>query len=175
MSKAIQILNLCLALALAGICSYQWKREKDSNEKIRKLEKRVQDQNVRIESDTRSINELTEDNTTFKSQVTSLEGANKEQETALKKNSVEIAKLERENETLKTSLDGWKKGVEERDERLKTQNEMLKKLGEQREELANRLKDAVTRHNEVVKELNAMRSQEAAPKTPTNSPAPPKK
>lgn len=174
MSKAIQILNLLLAIALAVLCSFQWTRERSANEKIRRLEKKVSDQAVEIKSDTQTIKELTEDNTAFKAQITSLEAANKEQESTLKMNATEISKLTSENEGLKTSLEAWKKGVAERDERLKTQNEMLKKLGEQREDLANRLKEAVLKHNEVVKELNAIRSP-GTTQAPTNSPAPPKK
>ncbi len=166
MIKAIQILNLTLALALAGLCAFQWKREKGYNDRIKKLQKSVNEQKVRIDSDSRTIKELEEDNTAFKSQITTLEAANREQENVIRTNSTQLAKIERENETLKVSLEAWKKGVQERDERLNTQNDMLKKLGEQRADLANRLKDAVTRHNEVVKELNAARGATNAPAAP---------
>ena len=170
MIKAIQILNLTLALALSGLCAFQWKREKGLNDRIKRLFRTTEVQKVQIESDARALKEMEEDNTAFKSQITTLEAANREQENVIRTNSTQLARFERENETLKSSLEAWKKGVQERDDRLKTQNELLKKLNEQRQELATKLNEAVTRHNEVVKELNAARAGPGG----TNSPAPPK-
>jgi chromosome segregation ATPase len=158
MNRRLQYLNLFGVLALAGLCVFQWRMNRQLNLETNRLEKTRIEQTAQIEEQSKKLKGTTDDLETFREQLTRANLSLKEQtdKSAASETQIEILTLERDE--LKKSLAKWTNAVAERDRQLKESNTQIQKLADDLNAAVVKHNQLATNYNAVVKDLNELRS-----------------
>jgi chromosome segregation ATPase len=161
-----QNLLIVLALALCGLCSFQWYEQTVQRNEITTLNGMVYEKNVTIQGATNSIATLNHQVEQMDARITEIKAvaATNEQLVAVQK--VEIARLEFNNLNLTNQIAQYKQAVDTLGSKLKEayagiekQNETITNLVTQRDDFVRKFNDSVKDRNDVVAKYNDLVSQ----------------
>ena len=161
-----QNLLITLALALCGLCAFQWYEQTVQRDEITTLNGIVYDRNVAVQDATNSIATLNHQIGQMDARLTEIKAvaATNEQLAALQK--VEITKLRFDNENLTNEIAQYKAAVDTLSAKLKTayagisqQNEAITNLVAQRDDFVKKFNDEVKDRNDVVAKYNDLVKQ----------------
>lgn len=150
-----------LALALCGLCTYQWLRETHTREEMQglhdtqfRLESTIQQHTNTIRLMDARVEELSGD-------LSRMSGTIKTNEALLEQIREERGMLEASNAVLESRLHAYTNAFIEATNRLyevnesvRKQNEQMKEVLAQRDDLFTRLNESIREHNQVVEEYN---------------------
>lgn len=166
MKNLQQNLLIVLALALCGLCAFQWRIQTVQRNEITTQNGLLYEKNVAIQSATNSI-------ATLNAQVTRMDASLTEMKTVVATNKLlaaeqkaEIIKLQFANENLTNEIAQYKVAVDTLEAKLKDayagiekQNEVITNLVSQRDEFVKKFNDEVKERNDVVAKYNELAAQ----------------
>jgi chromosome segregation ATPase len=164
-------LLIILALALCGLCAWQWYAETVQRKTIGDLNQMVFDRNTSIENDTNSIASLNSHVNEMDERIMGLKTivATNEQMVALQ--GAQIEQLRYDNATYTNEIGQYKVAVETLESKLKEadagidqQNVTISNLLSQRNNLVQRYDELATNRNDIVTKYNALVKQSEANK-----------
>jgi chromosome segregation ATPase len=161
MKNLQQNLLIFLALALCGLCAWQWYFQTLQRNRIDKLDTTVFKQDGEIQSDTNSI-------AAMQAEISGQESRIDELKQTVMSNSQAIVARERENLRLQISADGLSNEIvqyqsvtnllagklKEAYDGIKKQNDAITNLVAQRDEFVGKYNDSVKARNDVVAKYN---------------------
>jgi len=158
-----QNLLIALALALCGLCAYQWYEQTIQRNEIEMLNQMVYQKNATIQDDTNSIAVLNHQVAQMDARITELKETAATNEQLVVIQNGQISRLQFLNEDLTHQVAGYKNGVEALQARLKDaydginkQNEAITNLVAQRDEFVQKLNDSVKERNDIVAKYNEL-------------------
>jgi chromosome segregation ATPase len=161
-----QNLLIVLALALCGLCVYQWYDQTFQRNQIVSLNQMVYDKSVAIRDCTNSIATLNHQITLMDASLTGLKAAAKTNEDLVLAQKREISRLQFISEAQTNQIAQYKQAVDSLETKLKDaydgikkQNDALKELVAQRDEFVKKYNDSVIDRNNVVSNYNALAAQ----------------
>jgi chromosome segregation ATPase len=161
-----QNLLVLLALALCGLCAWQWYAQTVQRDTIQDLNKMVYDRNVAIQGDTNSIATLNAKVNDMDLRMTELKAtaASNEQVMVFQKAQMTQLQFEHDNDT--NEIAQYKAAVDMLDSRLKDayadlekQNEAITNLVSERSDLVQKYDSLATNRNDIVLKYNALVKQ----------------
>ena len=161
-----QNLLITLALALCGLCAWQWYEQTVQREEITTLNGIVYQKNADIQNDTNSIATLGHQIEQMDLRITEIKSAAATNELLVVDQKREISKLQFENLNLTNEITQYKQAVDELTAKLKDayadlgkQNEAITNLVAQRDDFVKKYNDEVKDRNDVVAKYNDLVSQ----------------
>lgn len=155
MNRALQCFNLLGVIALAVLCTLQWRTNRTVNRQANELEKIHQEQTVKLADQDQALQGSAADLEHFREQLTRANAVVKENEARLKTTEREIAQLNNERDQLKSSVTHWADAVAVRDERLQEATAQLQTLAADRNDALQKFNDLAGKYNAVVSDLHA--------------------
>jgi chromosome segregation ATPase len=179
MKKLLVNLLILLALALCGLCAYQWLRETEQRRLTESLYQTIYERERDIQGYTNSIRLLDRQVAQLDGQVTDLrrrDATNTDTIFLLRRetNRLDIINggLAAQLDQYSNAVEGYKAQITNINEGIKKQNAALKDLVAERDEIFGRLNEmikdrnkVVEDYNELVKRVEQMQQEAAAPKT----------
>lgn len=157
MSSRFQYVNLIGVLALTVLCVVQWKRDRDLNLNVNRLEKARIENEQTIAEQQKNLKGLNSDLAMFKEELTGARTELSETRDKLHENETQNSRLILERDELRESLTNWMNAVSVRDERLKEANASIQDLAERLNASVQKFNELATNYNAVVKDLNELR------------------
>ena len=154
MNRFLQYFNFIGIVALAVLCSAQWRTNRRLNLEIFDLEKIRLDQLAKINEQDKSIKGYVADLDELRQRLTLSESALKESQEKFAALATDRDKVIAERDALKTSLDKFTAAVAERDAALKQADEQIEKLAADRDDAVSKFNDLADKYNAVVKDLD---------------------
>ena len=161
-----QNLLVVLALALCGLCVFQWYEQTVQRNEIQKLNQMVFERNTAIQGYTNSIASLNFQVNQMDARVTELKSMVATNEQLILSQKAEITRLQFQNETFTNEITQYKSAIDTLKSRLQDayagiekQNEAISNLVTQRNELVKKYNDSVKDRNEVVSKYNELVGQ----------------
>lgn len=161
-----QNLLITLALALCGLCAWQWYEQTIQREEITTLNGIVYQKNADIQNDTNSIATLNHQVEQMDVRITEIKSVAATNELLVVEQKREISKLQFENLNLTNEITQYKQAVDTLTAKLKDayadlgkQNEAITNLVAQRDEFVRKYNDEVKDRNDVVAKYNDLVSQ----------------
>jgi chromosome segregation ATPase len=161
-----QNLLIVLALALCGLCVYQWYGQTLQRNQIQKLNQMAYEQGAAIQGYTNSIADMDRQIAQMDGRITVLKETVRTNEQVSTSQKREIQRLETVTEGYTNQISEYKKAVDSLEARLKEayagiekQNDVMKELVAQRDELVKKFNDSVKDRNDVVNKYNDLVSQ----------------
>ena len=164
MNRLLEKINLAGVIALAGLCVFQWRVNRDVNTEVIRLQKAQQEQSAKIAEQEKTIGGQTADLETFRTHLTTAKSGEKELRGKLAESERANSQLGVEADQLKNSLTNWVAAVNERDKQLQLATEQLKGVVEARDEAIEKYNALAKTHNQLVAEVNRTRTNAAASK-----------
>jgi chromosome segregation ATPase len=156
MNRFLERLNLIGVLALAGLCVFQWRVNREVNTQVNRLQKTQFEQTAKIAEQQKTIAGQGMDLETFRAQLL----ASKSEEKQLSANLFDSERTNRQLDSqvgqLKESLTNWVAAVSERDKQLEHITANLKSLIEARDEAIEKYNTLAKTHNQLVADFNRM-------------------
>jgi chromosome segregation ATPase len=159
-------LLIILALALCGLCAFQWYEQTVQRNEIVTLNGMVYDRNVAIRDATNSIALLNQQVARMDARLTELKTEGESNATLVVQQKADLAQLRFANAGLTNDVAQYKAGVDALEARLKDayaglekQNEALTNLVAQRDDLVKKLNDEIKDRNDVVSKYNELAQQ----------------
>jgi chromosome segregation ATPase len=161
-----QNLLITLALALCGLCIFQWYEQTIQRNEITTLNRMVYDKNVAIQDATNSIATLNHQIEQMDTRITEIKAAAATNEQLIVVQKVEIAGLEFNNLNLTNEIAQYKSAVDALQSKLKEaydsinqQNTAITNIVAQRDDFVKKFNDEVKDRNDVVAKYNDLVSQ----------------
>jgi chromosome segregation ATPase len=161
-----QNLLIILALALCGLCAFQWYEQTIQRNEITTLNGMVYEKNVAIQGATNSIATLNHQVEQMDARITEINAAAATNEQLVAVQKVEIARLEFNNLDLTNQIAQYKQAIDTLGLKLKEayagiekQNETITNLVMQRDDFVRKFNDSVKDRNDVVAKYNDLVSQ----------------
>ena len=154
MNKALERLNLLGVLALAALCIFQWRANREANTETLRLEKARQEQSSKIAEQDKEIAGQRADLDVFRAQLTTTKAAEMELGRKVAEGDRANRQLVAEVEALKSSLTNWVAAVRERDQQIQVAGAELKKVAESRDEAIEKYNALAKTHNQLVADVN---------------------
>ena len=161
-----QNLLAALALALCGLCAYQWTFQTRQRNEIGTLNQLVYQKVLSIRDYTNSIAILTHQVADMDARLTELRQAMKTNEALVVTQKREMNNLEAAADSLTNQVAEYKQGIgtlesklKEAYDGIKKQNESLKELVTQRDEFVQKFNDSVQDRNGIVAKYNELVEQ----------------
>ncbi|MGH7953471.1 MAG: hypothetical protein ACREFE_16370 [Limisphaerales bacterium] len=161
-----QNLLIILALALCGLCVFQWYEQTIQRNLIQKQNQMLYERDDAIQKDTNSIANLTDQVNQMDTRITEIKAEAATNEQLMISQKVEIAQLQFQNETFTNEIAQYKTAVNTLTAKLKdafagieTQNETITNLVAQRAALVKKYNDSVKDRNDVVQKYNDLVKQ----------------
>ena len=159
MKNPLQSLLIIFALALCGLCTWQWYSQVLQQKQMNALAQTDYDQTVAIQGYTNSINAMDH-------QIAQMDARLTELRDAINSNNAVTFALRQDNSRLSSLADQYSNAVAVLEGRIaqvndsiRRQNEAVKSLVQERDEYVNRLNDSIKEHNEIVTKYNALVKQ----------------
>jgi chromosome segregation ATPase len=166
MKNSQQNLLIVLALALCGLCAFQWYEQTIQRNEIETLNELVYQKNVDIQNDTNSIASLNHQVEQMDARITEIKAAAATNEQLVVSRKVEIEKLQFTGEYLTNEIAQYKIAVDTLESKLKDayagiekQNEAISNLVAQRDDFIKKYNDSVKDRNAVVAKYNDLVNQ----------------
>ncbi|MDR3460639.1 MAG: hypothetical protein P4N60_24685 [Verrucomicrobiae bacterium] len=161
-----QNLLVILALALCGLCAWQWYEQTIQREEITTLNGIVYQKNADIQNDTNSIATLSHQVEQMDLRITGIKSAAATNELLVAEQKRGISKLQFENLGLTNEITQYKQAVDTLSAKLKDayadlgkQNAAITNLVAQRDDFVKKYNDEVKDRNDVVAKYNDLVSQ----------------
>jgi chromosome segregation ATPase len=161
-----QNLLIGLALALCGLCAFQWYEQTVQRNEIQTLNGMVYQNNVDIQNDTNSIATLNHQIEQMDARITGIKAAAATNELLVVSQKAEIVQLQFANENLTNELAQYKAAMNTLESKLKEayaginrQNAAITNLVAQRDDFVKKYNDSVRDRNNVVAKYNDLVSQ----------------
>jgi chromosome segregation ATPase len=175
MNNLLQKIFVVLAIALCGLCAYQWYFQTVQREAIEKRDAIIFQKSTDIQGYTNSMKDMDTEIAQLQARVNELKTAAASNDQAVILLKRDNARLESDNDFLTNEVVQYKAGVEKLEttltntyEGIKKQNAAIKELVDQRDQFVKKYNDSVkdrndivTKYNDVVDRLNKL--QTAAP------------
>jgi chromosome segregation ATPase len=166
MKNLQQNLLIILALALCGLCAWQWYEQTIQRDEIGTLNGIVYQKNSDIQNDTNSIAVLNRQIEQMDARITEIKAAAATNEQLVVSQKREISKLEFNNLNLTNEITQYKQAVDALQSKLKDayadigkQNETITNLVVQRDEFVQKYNGSVKDRNDIVAKYNDLVSQ----------------
>lgn len=161
-----QNLLVILALALCGLCAWQWHGQTVQRAEIETLNRLVYDRNAAIQGHTNSIAMLNHQVIQMDARLTEMKAAAAANEDLVTSQKTEISRLQFENANFTNELAQYKAGVDALEAKLKEayagidkQNATITNLISRRNEMVQKYNDEVKDRNDVVSKYNDLAKQ----------------
>ena len=161
-----QNLLIGLALALCGLCIYQWHDQTVQRDEIQTLNQRVYDRDAAIQGYTNSIATLNHQVNQMDASLTEMKAAAATNEQLVISQKTEIVQLQFANNNFTNEIAQYKDAVNTLESKFKDayagiekQNESITNLVTQRDEFVKKFNDEVKDRNEVVAKYNDLANQ----------------
>jgi chromosome segregation ATPase len=161
-----QNLLIVLALALCGLCSWQWYEQTIQRDEIGTLNEIVYQKNADVQNDTNSIAVLNHQVQQMDDRINEIKAAVATNEQLVVEQKREISKLGFNSLNLTNEITQYRQAVETLQSKLKDayvdigkQNETITNLVAQRDHFVEKFNDSVKDRNEVVAKYNELVSQ----------------
>ena len=158
-----QNLLIVLALALCGLCAFQWHGQTVQRQEITTLNGMVSDKNIAIQSAANSIATLNHQVNQMDARLTELKAAAATNAQLIVTQKLELERLQFANAGLTDEIAQYKSAVTTMTARLKEayagiakQNEAITNLVARRDDMVKKYSDSVKDRNEVVIKYNAL-------------------
>jgi chromosome segregation ATPase len=159
-------LLIALALALCGLCAWQWYEQTVQRDEIETQNRLVYDRNAAIQGYTNSLATLNHQVMQLDARLTEMKMAAATNELLILSQKDEIVRLRMENASFTNEIAQYKAGVDALEAKLKEayagldrQNEAITNLISQRNNLAQKYNDEVRDRNDVVAKYNDLAKQ----------------
>jgi len=166
-----QNLLIVLAIALCGLCAWQWYAETVQRKTIGELNQMVFDRNASIENYTNSITSLDSRVNEMDGHIASLKTTVATNEQMVVSQRTQIEQLQYDNGTFTNEIAQYKTAVETLESKLKDadagidqQNETISNLLSQRNDLVQKYDELATNRNDIVAKYNELVKQSQANK-----------
>lgn len=166
MKNIHQNLLIILALALCGLCAWQWYGETLEHKQMDALNNLLNQKVALIQGYTNSMHAMDAQISQMGTQITQLNGTIKTNEQMILDQKRELNRLEAENGALTNTVVQYKKGVEtlktklqEAYDGIQKQNNAIKQLAAQRDEFVQKYNNSVKDRNDVVTKYNELVAQ----------------
>jgi chromosome segregation ATPase len=161
-----QNLLIIFALALCGLCAFQWYEQTLQRNTIQTLNQLVYDRNAAIQSYTNSIATLNHQIAQMDARLTEIKAAAATNEQLVVSQKAEIERLQFTSENLTNEIAQYKAAVDTLEPKLKDayagikkQNEAITNLVAQRNDLVQKYNDEVKDRNDIVAKYNNLVKQ----------------
>jgi chromosome segregation ATPase len=161
-----QNLLIVLALALCGLCAFQWREQTAQRREIQTLNGMVFQRDAEIQNDTNSLASLNHQVEQLDVRLGEIKAAAATNEQFIASQKVEIARLQFTNLNLTNTVSQYQDAVNKMEAELKTayagiekQNETITNLVNQRDEFVKKFNDEVNDRNNVVAKYNDLVQQ----------------
>ncbi|HUZ06152.1 MAG TPA: hypothetical protein VMV89_01550 [Candidatus Paceibacterota bacterium] len=161
-----QTLLIILALALCGLCIFQWYVQTVQRDEIQKQNGMLYERDAAIQKDTNSIATLNAQVNQMDARITEIKAAAATNEHLVVSQKAEIAQLQFQNENFTNEIAQYKTAVDELTAKLKDayagiekQNETITNLVAQRDDFVKKYNDEVKDRNDVVSKYNDLANQ----------------
>jgi len=161
-SRGLQYANLAGVLALAILCVVQWRRDRDLNLEVNRLEKTRIAGESKIQEQEKTLLGLTSDLALFKEQLTTARSDLRQARDRLRTVESENFQLTGERDQLREAITNWMSAVAIRDERINEANGRIRDLADQLNASIRKFNELTTNFNNVVTELNKQRADSGA-------------
>jgi chromosome segregation ATPase len=159
-------LLIILALALCGLCVFQWYEQTVQRNEIQKQNGMLYDRDAAIQSDTNSIAMLNAQVNQMDARISEIKAAAATNEQLVFSQKAEIVQLQFANENFTNEIAQYKSAVNTLTAKLKDayagieeQNRTISNLISQRDDLVQKYNDAVSNRNDVVTKYNDLVKQ----------------
>jgi len=159
-------LFIVLAIALCGLCVFQWREATVQRGAIQSLNQMVYERNTAIQGYTNSIATLNHQVDEMDGRITDLKGVVATNEQTIASQKVDIFQLHFSNAFLTNEVAQYKTAVDALEAKLKDayagiekQNEAITNLVAQRDQLVGKYNDEVKDRNAVVAKYNELAKQ----------------
>ena len=166
MKNLQQNLLIILALALCGLCVYQWRVQTIQRNEITAQNGMIYDRDVAIQGATNSIATMNHQIEQMDTQITAIKAAAVANEQLVVSQKAELTELRFANENLTNDVAQYQTAVNTLEAKLKDayadiekQNEVVTNLVAQRDEFVTKYNDSVKARNDVVAKYNDLVSQ----------------
>jgi len=161
-----QNLLIALALALCGLCAFQWYDQTLQRNEIQTLNETVFQRNADIQGDTNSMAALNHQLEQLDASITEIKAAAATNEELVASQRAAIARLQFANLNLTNAVAQYQEAVGTLQSKLKDayagiekQNEAITNLVNQRDEFVQKFNDSVKDRNDVAAKYNALVDQ----------------
>jgi len=161
-----QNLLIALALALCGLCAFQWYDQTLQRNEIQTLNETVFQRNADIQGDTNSMAALNHQLEQLDASITEIKAAAATNEELVASQRAAIARLQFANLNLTNAVAQYQEAVGTLQSKLKDayagiekQNEAVTNLVNQRDEFVQKFNDSVKDRNDVAAKYNALVDQ----------------
>jgi chromosome segregation ATPase len=161
-----QNLLIALALALCGLCAFQWYEQTIQRNEITTLNGMVYDKNAAIQDATNSIATLNHQVEQMDASLTELKAAAATNQQLIASQKAAMTLLQFDNLNLTNEVVQYKAAVDALEAKLKDayagiekQNEALTNLVAQRDEFVQKYNDEVKERNDIVAKYNELAKQ----------------
>jgi chromosome segregation ATPase len=162
-----QNLLIVLAIALCGLCAWQWYAQTVQRQTIGDLNQMVFDRNAAIESYTNSIASLNSQVDEMGGRIAELKSTMATNEQMVVSQKAQIEQLQFDSATFtneiaqyKTAVDVLESKLKDADDGIDKQNETISNLLSQRNDLVQKYDELATNRNDIVAKYNALVKQE---------------
>lgn len=129
MNRSLTWINLAGVLALAVLCTFQWRANRALNLDVNALQKTGQTQTARLAEQDKTLAGLASDLDSFRGQITRAHAELRATADKLHASELAAAQLNAEREQLKESVARWTAAVKVRDERIDEANHRIREVG----------------------------------------------
>jgi chromosome segregation ATPase len=159
MKNPLQSLLIAFAIALCGLCTWQWHGQMLQQKRMNTLAQSDYDQSVAIQGYISSAKKMDD-------QIAQMDGRLTELRDTVNTDNTAISKLRADNSRLTGSVEQYSKVAAELEARLKQaddairrQADALKNLVQERDDYADRLNQSIKERNDTVTKYNALVKQ----------------
>jgi len=156
MKNLQQSLFIIVALALCGLCVYQWYGQTVQRNEIQNLEQTVYQKSAAIQGYTNSIRTMDRQIAQMDARITALKAEAKTNAEFVITQKREFNRLQATAEGLTNEITEYKSAVEGLQGKLKEAYQAVQKQNEALKELAAQRDEFVTKYNDTMKERNAI-------------------
>jgi chromosome segregation ATPase len=156
MKNFLQNMLICLALALCGLCAWQWYVQTLLHNQGEALQLTLSRQAAEIQGYTNSIKNMDAEIAGLSTRVNELKQAAMTNEQAALEQQNEIFRLHTSGEVMSNEIAGYKVVVDKLDARLKATSEGIVKQNDAIKKLIAERDDAIKKCNASIKERNAL-------------------
>ena len=155
--KSLPWVNFIGVFCLAGLCLAQWRRDRDLNHEVNRLQREAFAQAARLEQEAGSSRGLSADVQQIKARYDTAAAERDRLGKRLRELERDLKQLTAERDRLSLSLSNWTAAVSLRDQRLKEAAAQIQRLGEELTTSVGRYNTLASNQNRVVKELQELR------------------
>ncbi|HTX22316.1 MAG TPA: hypothetical protein VMD27_10745 [Candidatus Aquilonibacter sp.] len=161
-----QNLLIVLALALCGLCVFQWFEQTVQRNEIQTQNGMLYDRDDAIQKDTNAIASLTAQVNQMDASISEIKATDVTNAQLVVSQKAQIVELQFQNEMLTNKVAQYKTAVDELTAKLKDayagiekQNEAITNLVAQRDDLVQKYNDTVSNRNDIVQKYNDLVKQ----------------